>query len=189
MRFVKLAFVTVLLIGVAGTCYSQLPDASDSGLTRGRRPPESVDLKAMLAKQRTERDKRDHREMLEHGEQALKLANQLEASFTEKKSITPEDKTRLESLQQMVEKIRKELGGDDDGGDDDGGMGESTPEVKADSDDNRPSTVEEAFKYLHTTTIKLVDELKKTTRFTISAIAIQSSNNVIRLVKFLRLRK
>jgi hypothetical protein len=34
-----------------------------------------------------------------------------------------------------------------------------------------------------------VDELKKTTRFSISAIAIQSSNTVLKLVRFLRLRK
>jgi len=112
----------------------------------------------------------------------LRLANQLEASFAAKNDLTREDKARLESLQDVVEKIRKELGGDDDGG------GDDRSNMKP-LDDPQPSTVEEAFKYLQTTTVKLVDELKKTTRFTISAVAIQTSNNVIRLVKFLRVRK
>jgi hypothetical protein len=56
-------------------------------------------------------------------------------------------------------------------------------------DEPRPSTIEEAFRYLQSTTVKLVDELKKTTRFSISVIAIQSSNNVLKVIKFLRLRK
>ena len=180
LRLIKLSFLVVILVA-AGEGYSQ-PDASEAGPGgRSRRLSESIDLKAMLAKQRAERDKKDHREMLERGERALQLANQLEASFTETKSLSVEDRARLESLEQMVKKIRKELGADDD---DDEDSGERVSSV----DESRPSTVEEAFKYLQTTTIKLVDELKKTTRFTISAIAIQSSTNVLRLVKFLRLR-
>ena len=183
IRFAKIAFVAALLMGAVVTSYSQsdVTDSAPGG--RGRRPPESADFKSMLAKQRLERDKRDHREMLERGEQALRLANQLEASFNTTKNISSEDRIRLESLQEVVEKIRKELGGDDD---EDGAYENEQPKA---AEENRPSTVEEALKYLQTTTVKLVDELKKTTRFTISAIAIQSTNNVLRLVKFLRFRK
>lgn len=184
-RFVTHAFFAVIIAAAAAAAAYAQPDLPDATSSRpgGRRAMDAPrDLKAMLAKQRTERDKKDHQEMLERGEQALRLANQLEASFAEKNDLTPQDKARLESLQDVVEKIRKELGGDDDGGVDDR---EYTKAV----DDPRPSTVEDAFKDLQTTTVKLVDELKKTTRFTISAIAIQTSNNVIRLVKFLRLRK
>jgi hypothetical protein len=184
-RFVTLTFFAVMItVAAAIGAYAQ-PDMPDATTSRpgGRRSIDAPkDLKAMLAKQRAERDKKDHKEMLERGDQALRLANQLEASFAEKNDLTAEDKARLESLQDVVEKIRKELGGDDDGGVDD-------PSYMKPVDEPRPSTVEEAFKYLHTTTVKLVDELKKTTRFTISAVAIQTSNNVIRLVKFLRFRK
>ena len=110
-----------------------------------------------------------------------KLADQLETAFSNNGSLSAEDKVRLASLEEVVEKIRKELGGEDDGPD--GAL------QMMDADEPRPSTAEEAFRFLHSTTIKLVDELKKTTRFSISAIAIQSSNNVLKLVKFLRLRK
>jgi hypothetical protein len=184
-RFVILTFFAVAIIAagaVGAYAQSDIPDATTSR-PGGRRAIDAPrDLKAMLAKQRAERDKRDHKEMLERGEQALRLANQLEASFAQKNDLTAEDKARLESLQDVVEKIRKELGGDDDSGVDD-------PSYMKPVDEPGPSTIEEAFKHLRTTTVKLVDELKKTTRFTISAVAIQTSNNVIRLVKFLRFRK
>lgn len=184
-RFVTPVFFAAMIIAAAAAgAYAQrdLPDATTSR-PGGRRAIDTPrDLKAMLAKQRAERDKKNHKQMLERGEQALRLANQLEASFAENNDLTREDKARLESLQDVVEKIRKELGGDDDDGVDD-------PSYMRPVDDPRPSTVEEAFKYLQTTTVKLVDELQKTTRFTISAVAIQTSNNVIRLVKFLRFRK
>ena len=74
------------------------------------------------------------------------------------------------------DRIRRELGGDDDG------------EEAVYEGDKKPSTAREAFNILKTTTVKLFDELKKTTRFSISVIAIQNSNSVLRLVKFLRLR-
>jgi hypothetical protein len=182
--FVKFLFLAAVLAvaTVAGYAQSDLPDASTSSRGGRRTTDAPKDLKAMLAKQRAERDKKDHKQMLERGEQALRLASQLERSFEETKDLSPEDKARLADLQEVVEKIRKELGGDDDTGADD-------VEFMKPVDEPRPSTMEEGFKYLQTTTVKLVDELKKTTRFTISAIAIQTSNNVIRLVKFLRLRK
>jgi hypothetical protein len=37
--------------------------------------------------------------------------------------------------------------------------------------------------------VGLFDELKKTTRFTISAAAIQSANAVVKLARFLRISK
>lgn len=181
LRLVKLAFFVVLLSGAVGTAYSQPDDPSPTGRSR-RSIEQSLDLKTMLAKQRAERDKKEHKLMLDRGEEALRLASQLETAFEQNKNLTPQDRDKLESLERVVEKIRSELGGDDDEGADDGSYMKPVDEPK-------PSTLEEGFKYLHSTTIKLVDELKKTTRFTISAVAIQSSNSVLRLVRFLRLRK
>ena len=132
-------------------------------------------IKDMLLKQRLAREKKDHKEMLERGEEALRLSRQLEKSFEQNKQISRYDKEKLDALEKIVTKIRKELGGGDDG--------EEAEKTE------KPSTLKEAFQFLQDTTVKLVDELKKTSRFSISAIAIQSSNTVIRLARFLRLRK
>ena len=50
----------------------------------------------------------------------------------------------------------------------------------------RPKDVVDGFKVLRSNTIKLVDELNKTTRFTISAAAIQTTNTVLRITRFLK---
>ena len=142
-------------------------------------------LKEMMAKQRAERDKKDHEEMLERGDEALRLAKQLEASFSQNKTFSQQDRVKLESLEKVVTKIRRELGGDDD----DAGDGSDDANYLKAADEPKPSNMEEAFRYLQSTTIKLVDELKKTTRFSISAIAIQSSNTVLKLIRFVRLKK
>ena len=176
-------FVVLLLLCGAAAIHAQppdpIPDATSRSPRRSRidRP---FGLDEMLAKQKAARDKKNHEEMLERGEEALKLANQLEASFNQNKNLSSQDRAKLQSLEKVVTKIREDLGGDDD---------ESEEVEAARAEEPKPSNIEEAFRYLQSTTIKLVDELKKTTRFSISAIAIQSSNTVLKIVKFLRLRK
>ena len=184
LYFVKLIVFGVLLIGGSITVYAQsnLPDASTPGPNRRNRDDMPHGVKEMMARQRAERDKKEHEAMLERGDEALRLAKQLEASFSQNKTVSQQDRGKLESLEKVVTKIRRELGGDDDE------SGNDANYVKP-ADEPRPSNIEEAFKYLQSTTIKLVDELKKTTRFSISVIAIQSSNSVLKLVRFLRLKK
>ena len=182
VRFVNLIIFAVLFTGSAVVVFSQMPELPDA-TTRGRRdrrPDMPLGLKEMLAKQKAEREKKDHDAMLARGDEALRLTKQLESSFAANKEISQQDKSRLESLEKVVAKIRKELGGEDGDGD-----AATLPSVE----EPKPSNLEEAFQYLQSTTVKLVDELKKTTRFSISAVAIQSSNTVLKLVRFLRIRK
>ena len=182
-HFVRLSALALLLLFGVEAAYSQpdpLPDASTRSVRRSR-TDKPYGLDEMLAKQRAARDKKDHEQMLARGEEALRLATQLEVSFSQNRGLSREDKARLESLETAVRKIREELGGDDD----DGTEVDSAEAVE----ESKPSSIAEAFKYLQSTTVKLVDELKKTTRFSISAIAIQSSNSVLKIVRFLRLKK
>ena len=175
--------IFMLLLAVASFAQNDLPDATSRTPGRPRADDASVNLKEMLARQKAERDKKDYDEMLKRGEEALRLAKQLETSYEQNKGFSSDDKARLDSLEKVVTKIRKELGGDDDGDLDDPAY------MKPAEEDPKPSTLEEGFKYLQSTTVKLVDELKKTTRFSISVVAIQTSNNVLKLVRFLRLKK
>jgi hypothetical protein len=180
-RILKLFLFAVFISGSATVVFSQaeFPDAQNSRPGR-RRDDAPNGVKEMLAKQRAERDKRDHEELLERGAEALRLTNQLENSFAQNKGFSQQDKARLENLEKVVTKIRKELGGDDD---------ENEEATMVEASESKPSTMEEAFKFLQTTTVKLVDELNKTTRFSISVVAIQSSNAVLKLVRFLRFKK
>lgn len=161
----------------AGAAFGQFAD--DPGLfpELRRRPDESVRLKEMLSKQQAESDKKEHQALLKRGDDALSLSDQLEKSFETTNQLSDDDKRKLETLEKLVTKIRNELGGDDDTGGD-------GPKLK----ENKPSTLKEAFGYLRSTTITLVNELKKTSRFSISAVAIQTSNTVIRLTRLMRIR-
>src|SRR5688572_12770889 len=146
---------------------------------RDDRTPPSV--AEMVEKQRILRQKKEHGEMLKRGEEALKLSEQLEESFNNGAGFSSHDLQKLEALEKVVDKIRDELGGDDD--DDKEMLEDSTgPENNARRD------VVSAFKFLRDSTMKLVDELKKSSRFSISVAAVESSNAVIRIARFLRLK-
>jgi hypothetical protein len=169
----------ILGTGVPAVCQSA---ESNEGVF-GRRPqePPPKSFRDMLAKQRTEKQKKDHEELVKRGEEAAILSQQLEYAFSSQNQLSPADMSKLESLEKLVSRIRKGLGGDNDD------LDEASGDPSA--AEPNPSNLREAFTGLKEMTGKLVDELKKTTRFTVSVVAIQSSNSVLKLVRFLRLRR
>ncbi|MCA1589689.1 MAG: hypothetical protein LC730_05585 [Acidobacteria bacterium] len=176
--FLKLVVAVVFASIFSIAVDAQLPDASASSgrdPQRGRET-EAKTLQDMLVKQKIARDKKDFEEMLKRGDQALRISEQLETAYAKTSTLSGAETAKLENLEKLVTKIRNELGGDED-------LGAET-EVK-----DAPSSISEAIGYLKKTSSRLVDELKKMSRFSISAAAIQTSNNLIRVVRFLRIRK
>lgn len=138
-----------------------------------------------LEKLRIAKEKRDHDEMIERGQEALKLSEDLEKSYNSNGRLTDKEIAKIASVEKLVKKIRNELGGDDDADNDDntdsGGVQNATR--------TNSLSLPEAVKSLRESTGSLFDELKKTTRFSISAAAIQCSNSVLRLARFLRIAR
>lgn len=170
-------FAFVLIAGQAA--FAQV-DASNSPMMPEpieRRGMEPLSYEAMLEKQKMKRRKKQHEEMLERGETLLKLSEDLQVSFEKHHKLNSADHAKLKELEKNLVKIRKELGGDDV---------DDEPDPK---DANKPISLGTALKTLREKTVSLVDELKKTTRFSISAVAIQSSNSLLKMVRFLRLKK
>ncbi len=135
-------------------------------------------VREMFSKMRVEQRKKEYDEMLQRGEKALKLSEQLETSFSQNNQLSQADKEKLNDLEKIVKKIRSDLGGDDD----EGASDDQNETAKSD----KPADLVDGFKILQSNTVKLVNELKKTSRFSISAVAIQSSNSILKLVRFLR---
>lgn len=180
--FVSFAFVLLTVCAV---------NAQGDASTANGRPTQQEDLpkniKENLEKQRIDREKKEYREMLERGEEALKLSEELEKSVAQNSKLSFQDQAKLERLEKIVKKIRKELGGDDDGGEKpEGNLEASLSEAEKEAE---PLTVASAIKKLQAGAAKLVTELKKTTRFSISAVAIQSSNALLKIVKFVQFYK
>ncbi len=84
-RVFKLSILTLLVVGGSHIAYAQ-PDDFPSAIPRADRrgrEEKPAGLREMMAKQRIERSKKDHEELLERGETALKIAHQLELSFAQ----------------------------------------------------------------------------------------------------------
>lgn len=162
----------VFLVFIAIVCVNAQSDAT----TRNGRPNPAGDelpksIKETLAKGRIEREKKDYEELIKRGEESAKLSEELEQSFVKHNRLTPEDQKKIERLEKNLKKIRSELGGD------------------GDDQEEKPLSIANAFKALQSYTSTLVDELKKTTRYTISAAAIETSNAILKIVRFIRLGK
>ncbi|MBA2605435.1 MAG: hypothetical protein H0U96_01030 [Acidobacteria bacterium] len=178
-NFGRIIFVSFLIF-VGNVCLNAQGDASTaSGKPSSVKEDYPKSIKESLAKQRIETEKKDFQELLARGEEVAKLSHELEKSFAQNNSLTPEDEKKLNRVEKLVKKIRSEIGADSVGDDE---RGEIEPEEK-------PSNVLNALKSLQSTTGKLVAELKKQTRHTVSVVAIQSSNILLKVVRFIRFRK
>jgi hypothetical protein len=170
---------TILLIGLfAFGTFAQEADSRFPGQQKNDQD-QPVGLRETQEKMRIEQAKKEYEEMLDRGEQALKLSQELEKAFAQQPSLTRSDLEKLDDLEKLVKKIRGELGG---------GNGDDADDSDQ-AEDTSPKTVADAVKSLQSVTGRLVDELKKTSRFGISAVAIQSSNSVLKIVHFLRVSK
>lgn len=184
-RFERFLTRITCLLGLgfllAAAAFAQAEDQNPFGSRRNNPDDQPKTVKEYLAKQRLEKAKKDHEELLKRGDELLLLTGQLEAAVERSNNLSTADRNKLESVEKLAERIRKGLGGDGDG--------EDEPAERPVEETKSPATVKEAVVDLKGMVVKLVDELKKTSRFTVSAVAIQSSNSVLKLVKFLRLRK
>jgi hypothetical protein len=172
--WVHIACVLAVLLGGATLAAAQA-DASNSPMPfpGNRRQDLPRAARELLTKKQIAKARKDHEEMVERGEKAKKLAEELEFSLANKEVLSAADKKKLSELEKLAAQIRKDLGGGND---------EAEEPVK-------PGSLRDAIRYLTDATRTLASELEKTSRFSISVVAIQSSNSVIRLARFLRLAR
>jgi hypothetical protein len=131
-------------------------------------------IRESLEKMRIEREKKEFDKMIERGEEVLKIAEELEISFAQHGRLTEKELAKIATVEKLAKQIRKDLGGGDD-------KEEAAPE--------ETSRLMDVVRSLKSSTEELFDELKKTSRFTISAAAIKSSNSVLRFARFLKLSR
>ena len=170
------------VFSIGGTAtYGQGADGKASIIPKINEADEDDDrpksFKETLVKLRIDKEKKEFDEMIERGGEALKLSEELEKAYTANGHLNIGEINKLATVEKLVKKIRNELGGDDDTEDSDS-KAVTSPLPIAQGD---------AVKSFRSTTLKLFEELKKTTRFTVSAAAIQTSNAVLKLARLLRI--
>ena len=176
-RTVQIIFIFSLI--ALGSVYICAQCVEDNSLFPEKKHPEEMSkgLKENCAKMRIEREKKDHQEMIERGEEVRRLSERLEKSLAQNGRLTDSDRSALEAVEKNAKKIRSELGGDDND--------EKIDELLKAGD---KSSLADAVSTLKNAAVDLADELQKTTRFSISATAIQTSNAVLTLARFLRIK-
>jgi hypothetical protein len=175
MRFAfsTICFSILLVAIFSANAFAQIDASTSSG--RPRKPEElPKNIKETLAKQRIAREKKDYDELLKRSEEAVKLSEELEKSFVNSNQLSAEDLKKLDRLEKLVKKIRSELGAGDDG------------EQEVNEKSEKPSTLVGAFQNLQNNASELFGEIKKSTRYSVSVVAIQTSNALLKLVKFIR---
>ncbi|MCB1022905.1 MAG: hypothetical protein KDB79_00845 [Acidobacteria bacterium] len=132
--------------------------------------PDSIREK--MIEMEIEDQKEDFQELVARSEEVVKLTGEIEVSYNENKKLTADDREKLSRVEDLLEKIRKELRARKD-----------KEKIKP------PKSMTSAVQSLREDTIKLLEEIKKTSRYSISVVAIQSTNAVLKIVEFLRFGK
>ncbi|MBX3243039.1 MAG: hypothetical protein KF685_01045 [Acidobacteria bacterium] len=181
MLIVRVVFIFVFGLVAAGSlCAQATPNDSLPLPTLQTEEKESLprNMREMRQRQLQDREKKQHEEMLKRGETAAEIASELFEAVEKKEQLSATDHKKLDDLEKLVTRIRKDLGGNNDG-----------LTLEEDEEIEKPSNLTQAVTFLKDATEELLGELKKTTRFSISAVAIRSSNTVIRVARFLKLRR
>ena len=170
-----LLILTVLL---AASAFSFGQDAEDRLPSSFRRDdPHSRRAQAVaesIEKMRITKEKKDFDLMMQRGEQVNSLAKRVDIAYEATGQLTEREFDVLADIEKLTKQIRNKLGGDDDDiGENEGAM-------------SRPTAEAETMKLFNESVAEFYDQLKKTTRFTISAATIQSANSVLRYARLLR---
>ncbi|MEO7538971.1 MAG: hypothetical protein ABIV21_03020 [Pyrinomonadaceae bacterium] len=175
----RILIYSLLLLTASSFCFSQSADNQSSPFGRPdeEKSRRSLAITESLEKMRIDKEKKDYDVMIDRGEQVLSLSKRIEVAFEANGRLTDREMAGLAAAEKLTKQVRERLGGDDDG------INENEGTLA------RPVAQANAVKAFREAAINLSEELKKTNRFTISAVAIQSSNNVLRYARLLRIAK
>jgi seryl-tRNA synthetase len=136
----------------------------DASRANGKAPKEDYPLgiRETLAKVRIQRAEKEYKELIERGEEAARLSEELSKALESGQKFSAEDKKKIERLERLIKRIRTDL------------------------EKNEPANLTTVIKNIKEDTANLLSEIKKIGRHTISVVAIESSNSLLKLVRLLR---
>ncbi len=169
--FIRTFLIFLFLFSASIIVRAQFDTSTSSGRPRSEPLPQNI--LETLAKKQIEDNKKEFEALLKRGEEAVKMSFELQKSFVKHNKLTTQDQNKLKDLEKLLKRIRKDLGGADD----------------EEDIEEKPTSMGNALNSLKDSTENLYQEIKKTSRHTISAVAIKSSNTILYIVKFLRLGK
>lgn len=115
-------------------------------------------------------EEESHKEMVDRADETALIGEQILNSFQKNKSLSKDDLKKLDRMEKLARKIRGSAGGSDDD----------------EPLDNPPRQMDKALARLAELSEQLHKSVQKTSRLVISAAVINSSNELIELIKHIR---
>jgi hypothetical protein len=169
-RGALLALTSIALLAAAASAQSgaqtTIPDASGQNPRRDLGSPEME----IIRRAEIRHEEESHKEMLERADETALIGEQLLNSFEKNKALGKDDLKKLDRMEKLARKIRGGAGGSDD----------DQPL------ENPPQQLDKAVSRLASLADKLNKSVRKTSRLVISAAVIDSSNELIELIKHIR---
>ncbi|HKG12442.1 MAG TPA: hypothetical protein VKB12_03860 [Pyrinomonadaceae bacterium] len=161
-----LALLATTAAAQSGQAVTLPGDASNQNRRRELGSPEEEIIRRAEIKHEEE----SHKEMVDRADEAALIGEQLLNTFQKNKSLSKDDLKKLERMEKLARKIRGSTGGSDD----------DAPL------ENPPQQLEKALARLADVSAELNKSVQKTSRLVISAAVINSSNELIELIKHIR---
>ena len=168
-RSLLLALISLALLATSAAAQrgqSTVGDASNQSPRRELGSPEEE----IISRAAIKHEEESHREMVERADEAALIGERLLNTFQKNKSLSRDDLKKLERMEKLARKIRGSTGGSDD----------DAPL------ENPPQQMDKALARLAEVSDQLNKSVQKTSRLVISAAVINSSNELIELVKHIR---
>lgn len=165
--------VPCLMILLIFTCaaYPQMPvKQPPANAQRTQRPRLGQLEEEMFRRAEIRHAEESHRELVERAKEAAELSVELRNAFERSKTLNRDDYKKLERIEKLARKIRSGFGGSDD----------DQPLEGA------PDGLGDAVKRLSDLAEEMNEEVGKTTRHVVSGAVIESSNQLIELVRLIR---
>src|SRR5262245_51015475 len=103
MRLALRITFMILLGAFCGGAIAQIPALDDPDKPRGKEDlPKN--MKETLERMRIDQDKKEYKEMLTRGEEAVKLSDELQHSFAETGKLSNQDMAKLARVEKLVRK-------------------------------------------------------------------------------------
>lgn len=113
---------------------------------------------------------KERQENLDRAGEASALAQEIRQAYAKNKTLSPADMKKLDRLEKLTRRIRSRAGGSDDD----------------EPLDNVPTELDTAFTRLADTSEALNKGLEKTPKMVISACVIDSANELLEIIRFIR---
>ncbi|MEO6392960.1 MAG: hypothetical protein ABIP75_14015 [Pyrinomonadaceae bacterium] len=169
----RLLIITLLVGSVFAVAQAQgrilTPVTTTSETKEERDPFNNSPLEQMRARMAARSAEKSHRENVERAREAARLGAELKATFTVAQILNDVDRKKVERVEKLVRKIRSDADGSD---------GDLDPVI--------PTDLSDAISKLAEGTDELKSLVEGTPKLVISATVVEQTNQLIKLVKFVR---